>query len=241
VLWICRNLPEAPLIVLDESKDVPEIIRRHELPRIMRRPNPYYSGVLLMYGLITSWIVDGNGYVIKGRDRLDRVRELWYAPHWMLEAKTLHVAHALQRVPGKGLQLLELKTASSRRALQIPDVVVRALRAHRTRQLEERLAAGADWQDLGYVFTTYRGTPLSATNVIRRSYRPICRAAGVQRMRFHDLRVSAATLLLAQGVSQRVVMEILGHTSTRMTEHYTKVVPQLMKDAAAAMDRALGS
>lgn len=87
VLWICRNLPEAPLIVVDESDDVPQIIRRHEFATLMRRPNPYYSGKLLMYGLLTSFIIDGNGYLLKGRDPIGRVRELWYAPHWMLEPR----------------------------------------------------------------------------------------------------------------------------------------------------------
>lgn len=159
-----------------------------------------------------------------------------------LDARVLRVAFSLQRIPGQGLQLVEPKTQSSRRALALPDVVVRALRAHRARQLEERFAAGARWQDLGFVFTTYEGRPLQATHVLAGSFRRIKTAAGVDAgLRFHDLRVSAATLLLAQGVSQRVVMEQLGHTTLAMTQHYTKVVPQLMKDAAAAMDRALGS
>jgi integrase len=159
-----------------------------------------------------------------------------------LDARTLRVAHALDRVPGRGLQLVEPKTRSSRRALVLPDVVVRALRTHRARQLEERLAAGARWQDLGFVFTTYEGRPLGASHVVADSFRPIVRRAGLSgRLRFHDLRHSAATLLLAQGVPQRVVMEQLGHTTLAMTQKYTHVVPQLMNDAAAAMDRALGA
>jgi len=158
-----------------------------------------------------------------------------------LETRTLRVVHALERTPGKGLQLVEPKTKSSRRALVLPDVVVRALRAHRARQLEERLGAGEQWQDLGLVFATYEGRPLSATHVLSGSFRRIREAAGIGPMRFHDLRHSAATLLLAQGVPQRVVMEQLGHSTLAMTQRYTHVVPQLMHDAAAAMDRALGS
>ena len=129
----------------------------------------------------------------------------------------------------------------SRRGLALPEAVVRALRAHRSRQLEERLASGAAWQDLGLVFTTYDGRPLQATHVLTGSFHRIRGKAGIDRLRFHDLRHSAATLLLAQGVPQRVVMEQLGHSTLAMTQRYTHVVPQLMNDAAAAMDRALGS
>jgi len=73
------------------------------------------------------------------------------------------------------------------------------------------------------------------------SFHRIREKAGIDRLRFHDLRHSAATLLLARGVPQRVVMEQLGHSTLAMTQRYTHVVPQLMNDAAAAMDRALGS
>jgi len=85
------------------------------------------------------------------------------------------------------------------------------------------------------------GTPLPAPNVIARSFRGIARIAGIERLCFHDLRHSAATLLLAQGVPQRVVMEQLGHSTLGMTARYAHVLPSLMGDAAAAMDRALGS
>lgn len=158
-----------------------------------------------------------------------------------LETRTLRVTHALARIPGKGLQLVEPKTRSSLRALPLPDLALRALRAHRARQIEERLATGDRWQDLGFVFATYEGRPLQATHMLE-GFRRVRAAAGIdERLRFHDLRVSTATAMLAQGIAQRVVMEQLGHSTLAMTQHYTKVVPQLMRDAAAAMDRAFGS
>ena len=54
----------------------------------------------------------------------------------------------------------------------------------------------------------------------------------IRRVRVHDARHAAATLLLAQGVDQRVVMEILGHSQISMTSRYAHVLPQVMTDAA---------
>ena len=62
---------------------------------------------------------------------------------------------------------------------------------------------------------------------------------GIHAARLHDARHTAATLLLAQGVDQRVVMEILGHSQISMTNRYTHVLPQVMTDAAARMGQAL--
>jgi integrase len=65
-------------------------------------------------------------------------------------------------------------------------------------------------------------------------------AAGLPRVRFHDLRHSAATLMLAEGVPLAVISEWLGHAGIAITaQHYAAVVPQLRREAADAMDRAL--
>jgi integrase len=65
-------------------------------------------------------------------------------------------------------------------------------------------------------------------------------AAGVPRQRLYDARHTAASLLLAQGVAPRVVMEVLGHSTYHLTmDTYSHVMPSLLQDAADAMDRAL--
>jgi integrase len=85
----------------------------------------------------------------------------------------------------------------------LPAVAVTALRSHRVRQLEARLAAGGHWQDGGFVFTSSIGTPLEPRNVTRQ-FKALLTAAKLRDIRLHDLRHSCATLLLAQGVNPRV-------------------------------------
>ncbi len=139
------------------------------------------------------------------------------------------------------LQLVEPKSATSRRTIALPQIAAVTLRAHRAAQLQERLLAGERWQESGLVFTTRLGKPLIARNVFR-SFQRVLAGAGISHQRFHDLRHTCATLLLAQGIHPRVVMEILGHSQIGLTMNtYSHVVPALQKEAAGRMDDVLKS
>ncbi|ACZ40244.1 tyrosine-type recombinase/integrase [Sphaerobacter thermophilus] len=155
-----------------------------------------------------------------------------------LEAGTLTVRYALQR-SGGALVLVEPKTQRSRRTVALPAVALRALREHRTRQLEERIAAPY-WDDQGFVFTSTIGTAIDARNLTREFHR-LRAEAGLPWLRFHDLRHGCASLLMAQGVNPRVVMEILGHSQITLTlGTYSHVAPTLARDAADKIDGILG-
>jgi integrase len=154
-----------------------------------------------------------------------------------LVAGTLRVRHTLQRVDGK-LQLGEPKTSQSRRTLIMPPVVIAALRDQQARLALERVAAGPRWQEQDLVFCTTKGTPLDARNVTK-GFKQLLAAAGLPDMRWHDLRHSCASLLLAQQVNHRVVMEILGHSQIALTMRYSHVIPQLQEEAAQSMERVL--
>jgi len=157
-----------------------------------------------------------------------------------LEARQLRVLRALQRRVDGRIELSEPKTRRSKRTIRMPEAVVVALREHRGRQRRDRLKAGESWLDEDFVFTDEVGRPLDGTRVTKIFQRVLVRA-GLPRLRFHDLRHSAATLLLVQGVPARVVMETLGHSEVGITLNtYSHVVPILEEEAAAAMDRALG-
>jgi integrase len=153
---------------------------------------------------------------------------------------TLRVRYALQRIDGKP-QLVEPKTQKSRRTIFMPQVTVNALRAHRVRQLEERLVAGTRWKEQGLVFTSTIGTPLDPRNAFR-LFQEALQRAGLPHIRFHDLRHTCASLLLAQGVHPRVVMETLGHSQISLTmDTYSHVIPALQRDAADRMDALLSN
>jgi integrase len=154
-----------------------------------------------------------------------------------LETGTLTVRQALQRVNGK---LQSIPTKSDKiHTINLPAVTISVLHAHRSRQDDERRAAGARWRETGFVFTTGIGTPLDARGVIR-AFDRILKDAGLPKIRFHDLRHSAATLLLAQGVSPRYVSELLAHSSVSFTmQTYAHVLDQTKREVAAQMDAIL--
>ena len=98
------------------------------------------------------------------------------------------------------------------------------------------------WQDLDIVFANEIGRPIEATNLVRRSFLPLLEHAHLPRIRFHDLRHTAATLLLGKNIHPKTVSEMLGHSSIAITlDLYSHVTPTMQRDAAAAMDALLGS
>lgn len=155
------------------------------------------------------------------------------------ETGTIRIRNALQRLD-RQWSLVDPKSESSRRTLPIPAIVRSALQRQRALQAEQRLLAGTRWQETGFVFTSAVGTPLEGVNVTHRLQRALA-AAGLPRLRFHDLRHTAASLLLAEGVPARVVMETFGHSQISLTLNtYSHVTKRLLGEAAAAMDRVLG-
>jgi integrase len=125
------------------------------------------------------------------------------------------------------------------RTIPLPGQLAAALQDHRDRQAKERAAAGSLWQASECVFTTPIGTPVDPRNDFR-EFRKLLARAGLPPVRLHDLRHTAASLLLAQHVPARVVMEILGHSQISLTMNtYSHVAPEVSREAADRMARAL--
>jgi integrase len=151
---------------------------------------------------------------------------------------SLFVRNAFSRSPG-GEALGPPKTERSRRELPMPSQLVEALKQHRRRQHAERLYVGPVWQDGDFVFAQGDGRPLSE-RTLRRWFTDLCTRAEVSSRRLYDLRHTAASLLVAQGVHSRYLTGYLGHSTNRLTmDLYAHLMPGA-RDTADAMEEALG-
>jgi integrase len=118
------------------------------------------------------------------------------------------------------------KTASSRRTVRLSRLAIRALNKH---------PRSAEW-----VFASTAGTPVGICNFHKNSWRPLLTRAGLPHRRVHDLRHTAATLMLSHGVPVKVVSEMLGHADVSTTlSIYAHVLPDMQGPAADAMDDVL--
>ena len=153
-----------------------------------------------------------------------------------LDKQTLQISGSLQRVQGK-LVRSEPKTKAGARMFLLPEVLVELLTDHQRQQVEERQIWGEEWADHGLVFPTERGTPLEPRNLHRHFKLALKRAGLPATTRFHDLRHSCATFLIAQGVHPRVVMEILGNSQISLTMNtYGHVLPEVQREAINVLD-----
>jgi integrase len=161
-----------------------------------------------------------------------------------LDRGQLRVRRNLQRIK-KELVFGTPKTARSQRTVSLPRRCAAALREHQAVQRTERAAAGLKWDPLphqpsGLIFTTPTGRPTDPRS-LNRMLTVLCRNANVRRVRVHDLRHTCASLLLAQGVDARTIMETLGHSTITMTlDTYAHVMDTTLRAAAERMEDVLG-
>jgi integrase len=149
----------------------------------------------------------------------------------------LHIRHTLMAVKGER-SLREPKTRTGRRTVTLSPVCLAPLIAHRDRQRFERMNA-AVWIDRDAVFAATNGEWLDHGNLTR-AYNALIRRAMVERIPFHGMRHTHATLLLKEGVNVKVVSERLGHANIGITlDTYSHVLPSMQQQAADGIDNAL--
>ena len=155
-----------------------------------------------------------------------------------LEAGRLSVQHTRVLVYSAA-QVSEPKTKRSRRVIALDGGTVDALREHQMRQGAEREYAEEVWVESGYVFVREDGMPMDPDR-ISHLFRVTVEAAGLPKIRLHDLRHTAASLALATGIHPKVVSERLGHSSVAITlDIYSHLTPGLQEDAAERLGEIL--
>ena len=128
----------------------------------------------------------------------------------------IHVRRQVQRVTGKGFIFDEPKTRAGRRSVRVGQNVLQSLAQHKQRQELEIFYAGDRWHANDLVFPSTTGTPLDQRNLLR-DYYAILKLAGLPRIRFHDLRHTAASLLISHETPINVVSAMLGHSKPSVT------------------------
>ena len=157
------------------------------------------------------------------------------------ERAVIHINGTLYRSGGK-LVRGETKTTNSTRTVAMPSYVAQALRKHQALQKAMELRAPhGRWQHLDYVFTTKYGTPIEPADM-ERSWRAMRTKAKLEGVKLHDLRRSAGSLMLKEGVSLQAVSKMMGHSSIRITgDVYTHIFEEEQRDAANRIDKLLGN
>jgi integrase len=154
--------------------------------------------------------------------------------------RRIQIKHKLQRLPqGKGLAFSEPKSRAGRRVIIVGSVVLEKLRKHLNQQQLVRQFAGDRWQDNDLVFPSSIGTPMEWRNMVW-DIKGTLQRAGLPNLRFHDLRQTAATLMLKEGIHPKVVQERLGHSQISLTlDTYSHELPSMQEEAAEKLDQLL--
>jgi site-specific recombinase XerD len=136
----------------------------------------------------------------------------------------------------------DTKTEKSRRTLEIPDDVAKALKDHHAMQARQRLEAGQAWTDNDLVFCTGVGTPLDAANV-RRSFRRITKAAGLgANWTPRELRHSFVSIMSDNGVTIEQIADLVGHKTTIVTQKvYRHQLKPVISTGATTMNTIFGN
>ena len=158
-----------------------------------------------------------------------------------LKRGLLAVKRTLSRGNAGAYEFDTPKSAHGRRSIALPGSVVASLNSHSVKQREVRLGKGTDYKDQDLVFADALGTPLHPNSVQYR-FKQLIKKAGVPNLRFHDLRHTSATLMLANNVHPKIVQERLGHSDVGITmNRYSHVTMDMQRDAADRLDSVLGA
>ncbi len=149
---------------------------------------------------------------------------------------TLRVQRQVQPKKGVGKVFVPLKTKASNRTIPIGNEMLQSLREHQQRVLIDKAVSGKNWQEQNLIFPSIFGTPISATNMIK-EFKAMLTEAGLPKIRFHDLRHTAASIMLNRGIPVLVASRVLGHSQPSTTLNvYGHLIPIMHEDLGNQID-----
>jgi integrase len=179
---------------------------------------------------------------LEGMRRGEALGLRWADINW--ERGAAHISQTV--VPdkndrGRATIVPRTKTRAGARSVRLSRQTLDALKAHRTTQQLLRAKAVERWQDHDLIVCTSQGTPVNPNNVSR-GFQRLVVEAGLKSIRVHDLRHSAATMLLRAGIPAKIVSERLGHAGIGITlDLYSHVTPDMQDAAAEAVSSIIDS
>lgn len=158
--------------------------------------------------------------------------------HVKLEQGTIRIERTLTYA-GRELHFGPPKSAAGERTLVAPRFVLDALRRHRASQNERRLLYGTAWKDEHNLVCDYGDGGPWLPPTFSTYWSRFAAKSGFAEVTFHTLRHGTATLLLAAGVPDAVVVQVMGHADTRILRRYQDVIPELLRDASERLEALL--
>jgi integrase len=210
---------------------------------------PATEMAILNESQVSQLLVAANGHrwlalfhlsVVTGARQMELLGLKWTDLDWIRQS--LRIERQLVRPDGNGAsspQFSAPKTKFGKRSILLGGKTIEVLRSHYQRQQAERLAAGEKWQEHGLIFSTSVGSPIHPRNLLR-DYKRLLKDAGLPAIRFHDLRHTAASLMLNNNIPPIVVSRRLGHAKASITlDIYGHLIPSMQEEAAEKIDELI--
>ncbi len=221
-------IPRNPASVVKTPKEPSEemqILDESQLSKLLVATRDHRLGTLI-YLEVSS-----------GMRQMEVLGLKWTDIDWIRQ--TIKVERQLVRPDGKGIQFAPPKTKFGKRTIDISTRTIEALREHNNNQHIEKQSAGIKWQENGLIFTNSIGGPIHPRNLVR-DFKKILKNAGLPPIRWHDLRHTAASLMLNQGVPVLVVSRRLGHSKPSITlDIYAHLIPNKQAEMVEMLDNLI--
>ena len=161
----------------------------------------------------------------------------WEDVDW--EHSTIQVKRQVRHFTGGSYTFTKPKSKSGKRTIILGKQALELLDQHKSEQQKMISLSHNGWEDLDLVFPSRVGTPLTASNV-RRAFRKLLKESGLPKIRFHDLRHTAASLMLNHGIPVLIASKRLGHSKPSITiDVYGHLMPSKQEEAAELMDNLM--